>query len=275
MVSTFQLAAISQEIAHSASKKKLQSQEPDTVSNMINQFKAFGYEVDNFFKNSIDQAFGGGVYHISFQSQIVGGLILFAITLLWLVLVIRYFINLKNDHDWQYYYHEDERFYQKVFKYISPVVAIIPVICLLIGLVYGSGVQHKVLNNKNAYAKQLKTSDKTALDVMNEFTVNKNKSDAGFDGLDSSKMELINQKVNAGQAVLAQYMELQSNAQDDTHKSNHYILIKFTQPHFKLAAYKNIKAVSTLTFFMYGLAISSFFLLCLLAWHGNNAKTQF
>ena len=275
MVSTFQLAAISQEIAHSASKKKLQSQEPDTVSNMINQFKAFGYEVDNFFKNSIDQAFGGGVYHISFQTQIVGGLILFAITLLWLVLVIRYFINLKNDHDWQYYYHEDERFYQKVFKYISPVVAIIPVICLLIGLVYGSDVQHKVLNDKNAYTKQLKTSDKTALDVMNEFTINKNKSDAGFDGLDSSKMELINQKVNAGQAVLAQYMELQSNAQDDTHKSNHYVLIKFTQPHFKLAAYKNIKAVSTLTFFMYGLAISSFFLLCLLAWHGNNAKTQF
>lgn len=275
MISTFQLAAISQEIAHSASKKKLQSQEPDTVSNMINQFKAFGYEVDNFFKNSIDQAFGGGVYHISFQTQIVGGLILFAITLLWLVLVIRYFINLKNDHDWQYYYHEDERFYQKVFKYISPVVAIIPVICLLIGLVYGSDVQHKVLNDKNAYTKQLKTSDKTALDVMNEFTINKNKSDAGFDGLDSSKMELINQKVNAGQAVLAQYMELQSNAQDDTHKSNHYILIKFTQPHFKLAAYKNIKAVSTLTFFMYGLAISSFFLLCLLAWHDNNAKTQF
>lgn len=265
---SFLILSLQRAVSTGASKEAVKKANPlPWNENLINQFKVFFYTIDNSIKNTIDTAFGGGIYPLGAAGKPLSIFLLILLISLWTVLLIRSIIGMRNDSQYLYYYHEDEQLFQKIFRVAIPIMALIPVVFLGIGVVQGSHIHHEI--EKKQYQKIPKSAVQQSQEILTEFQQPSKKETKYFG---KPKKEIVADAIANGNATSASTYELQKQADNKLNEANHYSEIEHMEPHFKLRAYKNVKGVSVLSWLTYGLLFSSILLGTMLIYHGNNAR---
>lgn len=261
--------AISQVIATNAKRKPIANMQRDHLRNVLAQCRAFVYSIDNWLKNAIDTIFGGGILSSTSSNRILVFVLIFALLIAWLVMLILFIVHLKRDRDYVYYMHEEPRFYMRAFKMIMPVFLILPIATFLIGR--SVGPQH---SKPVATTQLIKQASSTSMKAME----NIKQKHHGLDQVSDSDLNTVNADVAAGKATVVKYRQIVSESKTENNlqdgNNDRYKLVEYTQPHFKVAAYKNPQAVGSIIYLIYGLLVSIFASICMLTWHGIASEDQ-
>lgn len=267
------LMMIQQTIATSSKKEALAKLRESHVKNAIEQCRAFIYQVDNMVRQSIDALFGSNLYPSSILNKTLTFLLTIALLIIWVFFLIRTISVWRQDHDYQYYYHEEPRFYMLAFKWIAPFLMVIPLLGLGYGTLHapkGSAANQPAVamqataNNTNSWMNNLKNSSQP----------NQKHKKFHIGSMADSDPNFVNQMIAAKQADVATYTEIQANTKVATTNKKRLSLVKYTEPHFKLSAYKNQRQISMFIFMVYALIFTDFFMLALLIWHDNSSADQ-
>lgn len=269
------LMMIQQTIATGPKKAPLLKMRESHVKNFIEQCTAFVYQVDNMVRQSIDSLFGGNLYPTSTMNKALTGLLLVLLVGAWIYFIVRTVMIWRQDNDYQYYYHEEAKFYMLAFKWIAPILLVIPLLGLGFGMMHESkpnGPQPAVMMQAN---KQSTSPILDSLKHQQQSNAQKEKSKKShFGSMADSDSDFVNQMVAAKKAKVATYTELQAGTNVETNKKHLYSLVRYTEPHFKLEAYQNQKQISVLIFMAYALIFSDFFMLVMVIWHDNSSADQ-
>lgn len=262
---------ISQVLATNAKRKPIANMQKDHLRNWMAECKAFIYSIDNWFKNAIDTIFGGGIIDSPTSNRILVMVVIFALLIAWIVILIMYIVHLKHDRDYVYYMHEEPRFYMRVFKFVMPVFLVLPIVMLMTGRIINTNVEHQKPIATTQLIKQASSVSFKRFDLSK-------KDQHGVDRISDSDANMVNQKVTSGQATVVKYRQIVSDSNTQTNvktgNKDRYKLVEYTQPHFKVSAYKNPQAVGSVIYLIYGLLITLFSGFCMLTWHGIASEDQ-
>lgn len=259
---------ITQIVATNRKESTLTAMQESRVQFAVSECKAFLYEIDNWAKNSIDSFFGGGILDSSPKANIIGKVFLIFFVCLWFFLIFLYLKNVKQDHDYTYYYHEEPHMYTKIFKYFTPMFILIPII----GIFIGTHTANKELKQTNQPVQQIDFNAPAFKNYQSKPFDDNNQP--GLDGISNKDKDFVNRAVAEGKANLIAYSDVQSQSNIQTNRNNRYHLVVVSEPHFKLSAYKHPDKVGAYVYAVYGILISLVGMGALIIWHGNADQDQ-